>query len=97
MRGEPFYPPKLLNYLAVHLRLLAKPSFLVVAERGDLEAKSAALGCYESQFSANPANSGVPGMVMEMARMWGALVSAEAAEPFFSREEIGVADIRHVV
>lgn len=96
MAGDPFYPPKLYNYLAVHMRLLAKPSF-VLDVTGHMPAKEAAISAYRSQFEA----SGRLGDMLESTRlqaaMWGSFVGAKAGEPFFSAEEIGVSDIRHLL
>ncbi len=96
MAGEPHYAAKSYRYLAVHLRLLAKPSF-VVDVTGRIETKLAAVACYRSQFEVNPANRGILDSMRTSAAVWGALIGAEAGEPFFSAEEIGVADIRHIL
>lgn len=92
MAGEPHHPARLHHYFAVHLRLVAKPSFIVDVTE-DLPAKMRALVCYESQFSANERNAGVLPWVEQQAAAWGALIGRPAGEPFFSREEIGVADV----
>jgi bacillithiol biosynthesis deacetylase BshB1 len=96
MAGGPHYPAKLYHYLAVHMRLLAKPSF-VLDVTGDLDTKLAALACYASQFEANERNRGIMDLMRLQAATWGALIGTEAGEPFFSAEEIGVSDIRHVL
>ena len=49
--GEPHYPQKIIYYLSVHLRLHAKPSF-VVDITAHLETKMSCLACYHSQFIA---------------------------------------------
>jgi N-acetylglucosamine malate deacetylase 1 len=96
MSGEPHYPAKLYHYLAVHMRILAKPSFIMDVT-GDLERKLEALACYESQFAANERNRGILDLMRLQAATWGALVGTEAGEPFFSAEEIGISDIRHIL
>jgi LmbE family N-acetylglucosaminyl deacetylase len=89
MTGEPFYPPRVFRYMAVHMRVVAEPSFVV--ECADfLPKKLEALGAYESQFSANPANTGIIGMMEQSARMWGSLANVEAAEPFFALEPMAL-------
>ncbi|HEX9094230.1 MAG TPA: bacillithiol biosynthesis deacetylase BshB1 [Coriobacteriia bacterium] len=96
MSGEPHYPAKVYHYWAVHLRVLEKPSFIVeVAD--DLDAKMAALACYESQFAANERNAGVLDWVRVQAAAWGALIGAPAGEPFYAREQIGVRDVRDLL
>ncbi|MFA5844740.1 MAG: bacillithiol biosynthesis deacetylase BshB1 [Coriobacteriia bacterium] len=96
MSGEPHYPEKVYHYYAVHLRLLKKPAF-VVDISPDLAAKMDALRCYASQFSANPRNAEVLPTMEMMARSWGALIGTAAGEPFFCREEIGVARVEDLV
>jgi bacillithiol biosynthesis deacetylase BshB1 len=92
MSGEPHFPARLFHYWAVHLRVLEKPSFIVeVAE--DLPAKMRALACYGSQFAENERNAGVLRWVEVQAASWGALVGADAGEPFYAREQIGVRGI----
>ncbi|HEY5517390.1 MAG TPA: bacillithiol biosynthesis deacetylase BshB1 [Coriobacteriia bacterium] len=96
MTGEPHFPARVYHYFAVHLRLLAKPSFIVdVTET--LPVKAAALACYESQFGADTANASVLDWVTGQASVWGALIGTQGGEPFFSREEIGIRDIRDLV
>jgi N-acetylglucosamine malate deacetylase 1 len=92
MSGSPHYPAKVYHYWAVHLRLVAKPSF-VVDVTDDLAIKMDALGCYASQFQANERNAGVLSWVETQAAAWGALIGRTAGEPFYAREEIGVASV----
>ncbi len=96
MAGEPHKPAHLYHYWAVHLRLVAKPSFIVDVS-DTLDAKADALSRYVSQFGADTANAGVPAWVAGQASAWGALIGTAAGEPFFSREEIGLRDIRDLV
>jgi bacillithiol biosynthesis deacetylase BshB1 len=96
MAGEPHFPTRVYHYFAVHLRLVAKPSFIVDVT-GQLPAKASALACYESQFGADTANTHVLDWVTSQATMWGSLIGTGGGEPFFSREEIGVRDIRDLV
>ncbi|MCE5190457.1 MAG: bacillithiol biosynthesis deacetylase BshB1 [Actinomycetia bacterium] len=97
MSGEPHYPARLYHYIAVHLALHVKPSFIVAAGEADLAAKLDAVRAYRSQFEANPANASVIGMIETRASYWGGLVGAVAGEPFFAAEEIGVRAIRDLV
>ena len=95
MTGTPTYPARIYHYFAVHLRLLAKPSFIVDVSE-DIGRKSEALASYRSQFGEQTSGS-VLDWVGAQARVWGALIGTEAGEPFFSREEIGIRDIRDLV
>jgi len=96
MSGLPHFPARVYHYFAVHLRLVAKPSFIVDVS-DSMVAKAAALACYESQFGAETANAKVLEWVKGQAGVWGALIGCDGGEPFFSREEIGIRDIRDLV
>lgn len=89
--GEPFHPQRILYYFCVHLRIAERPSFVIdITEQA--QAKRDALLCYASQLVENQP-AGKPGVidhVFERTRYWGHLVGAEHAEPFVSREPIGL-------
>lgn len=89
MSGEPHYPARVYSYMAVHMRMIREPSFVVDITE-DLECKLEALKAYESQFSANPANTGVIEMMAGSASMWGALARVDAGEPFFAPEPLAI-------
>ena len=89
MTGEPFFPERIYRYMAVHMRVIAEPSFIVdVAE--DLPAKMAAIQAYRSQFADNPRNAGVVDFVGKQAEAWGALGRVRAGEPFFALEPVAL-------
>ena len=92
MSGEPWYPDRVYRYMAVHQRLVAEPSFIVDVS-ADMPTKIAALEAYESQFRANPVNSGIVELMREQATMWGALGRVGAGEPFFALEPIAISGV----
>jgi len=96
MAGEPHYPARVYHYMAVHMRLVREPSFIVDVS-STLDAKLHALGLYESQFSANEGNRGIIPMMESTARMWGTFIGTEAGEPFFSAEPIGIRSVTDLV
>jgi LmbE family N-acetylglucosaminyl deacetylase len=96
LRGAPHYPAKVYHFMAVHLRLHVKPSF-VVDTTPDLATKIRAIMCYESQFVANQANAALPERLERYAEYWGSLVGARYGEPFFCREEIGVSSVTQLL
>lgn len=88
---EPFHPARILYYYSVHLRIVERPSFVLdISEQQ--EAKHEALCCYRSQFIDNlaPGQPGVIDAVADRTRFWGQLVGVRHAEPFASREPIGL-------
>ncbi len=96
MAHEPFYPPRVFRYMAVHQRVVADPTFVVDVSE-DLETKWAALRAYESQFVANDKNADVIPMMEGLARMWGSLANVAAGEPFFSFEPIALSSPAEVL
>lgn len=96
MRGEPHYPARVYHYMAVHMRLVRDPAF-VVDVSDVLTQKLEALACYRSQFHANETNRGIIPMMESTARMWGMQIGVEAGEPFFSHEPIGIRSITDLV
>ena len=92
--GEPFHPARIFYYFSVHLRIVERPSFVVdITPHAD--AKFAALACFRSQLVDNQP-SGRPGVidsVRDRNRFWGHAVGTLLAEPFASREPIGLASL----
>jgi bacillithiol biosynthesis deacetylase BshB1 len=89
--GEPFHPARILYYFSVHLRLVERPGVVIdISEQVD--AKVAALRCYRSQLVENQPldRPGVIDLVCDRTRYWGQLVGVRHAEPFASREPIGL-------
>jgi len=97
MTGEPYYPARVYHYVAVHLALQVKPSFVVAATEADLARKLDALRAYRSQFVANNSNASIIDTMELRAHYWGGLVGAPAGEPFFSAEEIGIRSVGDLV
>ena len=96
--GTPFHPARILYYFSVHLRIVERPS--VVLDISDqLEAKVAALRCYRSQLVDNqPAGRpGVIDSVCDRTRFWGHMAGVLHAEPFASREPVGLSSLEHLL
>ncbi|MDO9556201.1 MAG: bacillithiol biosynthesis deacetylase BshB1 [Coriobacteriia bacterium] len=96
MAGEPHYPARVYHYMAVHMRLVREPSFVVDISQ-TLDTKLTALGCYGSQFNANERNRGIIPMMEDAAHMWGTLIGVSAGEPFFAQEPIGIRSVTDLV
>ncbi|HWE35318.1 MAG TPA: bacillithiol biosynthesis deacetylase BshB1 [Isosphaeraceae bacterium] len=96
--GDPFHPARILYYFSVHLRIVERPGF-VVDVSDQHESKLAALRCYRSQLVDNqPADRpGVIDSVADRTRFWGHLVGVRHAEPFASREPIGLKGLDHLL
>jgi N-acetylglucosamine malate deacetylase 1 len=94
--GPPIYPRWLFYYYATHLRITPSPSFLVDAT-GYLDRKIDAIRAYRSQFDANPANRAVVDWVRAEAVYFGSRMGTGAAEPFFTREPVGLSGLEGLV
>ena len=90
--GPPIYPRWLFYYYATHLRIVPQPSFLIDAT-GYLDRKIDAIRAYRSQFEANPANRGIADWVRAQAVYFGSRIGSSAAEPFFTREPVGLSGL----
>jgi len=96
--GIPFHPSRILYYFSVHLRISERPSLLIDIS-DQLEAKDQALRCYRTQLVDNQA-AGQPGVidsVRDRTRFWGQMVGVKHAEPFASREPVGLASLDHLL
>ncbi len=92
--GAPFFPLRIFYYFCVHLKIIERPSFLIDMSEQH-EAKMTALRCYRSQFLDNlaPDQPGVIDAVADRTRFWGHLTGVRHAEPFASREPIGLSGL----
>ncbi len=96
--GDPFHPARILYYFSVHLRIVERPSLLIdISEQVD--DKVQALRCYRSQLVDNQPD-GKPGVidsVCDRTRYWGHMVGVKHAEPFASREPVGLTSLDHLL
>jgi bacillithiol biosynthesis deacetylase BshB1 len=95
MPGEPHFPQRTFYYFSVHLRLHARPSF-VLDISDHLEDKMRAIACYHSQFIEGRPTT--PPTVLDdlrdRARYWGWVVGTRYGEPIVCREEVGLRGLR---
>ncbi len=92
MKGKPFYVKKIYYYISSHLKQNIKPSFVMDISKV-MEMKIEAIRSYESQFGPSPEDHQLFEWILNSNRYWGSLIGTEFAEPFISREEIGIQDI----
>jgi len=93
--GEPHWTPQLFHYFATHLKLVPSPSFLVDTSGFDSLRRRAVLA-YRSQFVEHRANRRVVEWLDAAAAYFGSRIGAVTAEPFWSRESLGVDDLTAV-
>ena len=87
--GEPCYPKWLFYYYATHLRWVADPSFcLDITEQ--MDTKEAAVKAYQTQFVLPEKNRRVVEWVREFNGYMGSRIGVRYAEPFFTKEPLGL-------
>jgi len=92
MKGKPFYTNKIYYYIATHLKQSFKPSFVVdISKVADM--KMEVIKSYKSQFGPTPENHQSIKWLIQSNRYWGHIIGTQFAEPFISREEIGIRTI----
>ncbi|MCA8987390.1 MAG: bacillithiol biosynthesis deacetylase BshB1 [Planctomycetaceae bacterium] len=89
LEGEPYWPPHMMNYFSVHLRIHPAAS-IVVDISGQIEKKMESIRCYESQMSVGRSEHFPTVMddIRDRARYWGWSIHAEYGEPLFCSEQI---------
>ncbi|MEX2217473.1 MAG: PIG-L family deacetylase [Phycisphaerales bacterium] len=92
----PVYPKWLFYYYATHLRIVPSPTFCIdIAPQ--LDRKMGAIRAYHSQFGVNPVNRPVVEWVRSQAVYFGSRIGTPAAEPFWSREPLGLGGLGELV
>ena len=94
--GQPVYPKWLIYYYCTHLRHVASPTFCIdITEQMDAKEKS--ILAYESQFVIPEKNRKIVEWLREMNGYMGSRIGTRYAEPFFTREPLGLASLDGVV
>ncbi|MBF0170467.1 MAG: bacillithiol biosynthesis deacetylase BshB1 [Nitrospinae bacterium] len=95
MAGDPFYPKKVIRYLASHLPHVVQPTF-VFDISATFDRKLAAALCYRSQFEAAGRRDWLVEKLTLMARYYGDLIGVRYGEAFMSEETLGLSDLRDI-
>lgn len=94
--GEPIHPRRIIYYYCSHLKAMPDPTFAL-----DMSAfrarKRAAIMAYASQVVDHAPNAGLPETMDLRDRFVGSRIGVEAAEPFWTRELLGVSGIMGIV
>lgn len=96
MPGEPIYPRWLFYYYATHLRWVADPNFCLDIS-GYVDRKIESIEAYETQFVKPEKNRRVVEWVRSAADYFGSRIGTAAAEPFYTKEPIGLDSLAGVV
>lgn len=94
MDGEPYWPPRMLYFWSIHLRIHPKPAF-VIDISSVIDEKMLAVEAYESQFTIGRPQVFPTALddIRDRARYWGWAIGRGYGEPFASREDIGLAGV----
>lgn len=98
LAGEPYWPPKVLYYFSIHLRIHPQPSFIMdISDQIDL--KMQAIACYESQFVTGRSQDFPTSLddIRDRSRYWGWSIGTRSGEPFTSREELGLKSLTAIL
>jgi len=98
LAGDPFWPPLLLHYFSIHLRIHPGASFVVdISET--IEQKMESVSAYHSQLVEGRSNTfpTVIDDIRDRARYWGWSIGRGYGEPLLNREQIGLGSIRDVL
>jgi len=87
--GKPTYPKWFFYYYCTHLRWVPDPSFCLDVS-GFLETKRASIVAYHTQFVLPEKNRAVVDWVEWATRYFGSRIGTEAAEPFHTKEPLGI-------
>lgn len=94
MVAQPYWPPRMLYYWSIHLKIHPKPAF--VLDISDvIEDKMRAITAYHSQFGVGRSTD-FPTLIDDIrdrARYWGWAIGKAYGEPFGSREDLGLSSI----
>jgi bacillithiol biosynthesis deacetylase BshB1 len=96
MPGEPFYPRRVLHFLSTHYRLHVQPSFVFDITDG-FDTKMRAVRAYASQFGPERGNEWIFDAIRIENQYFGSLVGAGYAEPFVSRELVGLRGLEQFI
>ena len=93
MKGEPFYPEKVIYYYASHLRIHPQPSF-VVDVSDYWQQKLDAAKAYKSQFWDNQSDPDRKGWILEhittLGKYFGNRIGVDYGEAFWCHELVGL-------
>ena len=95
MKFEPYFPPKIYYFMAVHLRFAFEPSFIVGFSEEQYQRKIQALKSYQSQFDWAP-GSQVYNRVTAGNSYFGTLIRQPYGEPFITKEEVAISNVEQL-
>ncbi len=97
MPHEPWHPKHVFYYLWSHLNVHISPAFIIDISN-EFDDKLAAVYEFQSQFRYNDEQwKRTENKIISICQYFGSLINVKYGEPFASREQIGLGDIRDIV
>jgi len=96
IHGRPYRARKFYHYLSTHMNISPDASFSVDISPF-FERKMEVIRAYASQFVDTPLGDRVLPYVKATNSYWGAMIGVEYAEPFVTREELGLKSLRDLL
>ncbi len=96
--GDPFWPPLLLHYFGIHLRIHPGASFVIdISET--IEQKMASVTAYRSQLIDGRGDTfpTIVDDIRDRARYWGWTIGRAYGEPLMNREQVGLSSLQDVL
>jgi LmbE family N-acetylglucosaminyl deacetylase len=96
--GDPYWPPTLLHFFSIHLRIHPAAS-IVVDVSPFIETKMDAVKAYHSQLiqGRSPEHPTVVDDIRDRTRYWGWTIGKAYAEPLLNREQVGIRSLNDVL
>ncbi|MFN9720727.1 MAG: bacillithiol biosynthesis deacetylase BshB1 [Planctomycetota bacterium] len=94
MDGDPFWPPMLLHYFSIHLRI-HPPASVVMDISAVIDVKMAAVRSFESQLITGRTENFPTAIddIRDRARYWGWAIQRAYGEPLVNRESVGISTL----
>lgn len=98
LEGTPYWPPMLLHFFSIHLRIHPAPTF-VLDISPDIEKKMSAVRCFESQLITGKGSTfpTVIDDIRDRARYWGWAIGSAYGEPLVNRESLGLKSLKELL
>ncbi|MBL8817535.1 MAG: bacillithiol biosynthesis deacetylase BshB1 [Planctomyces sp.] len=93
--GAPFWPPMLLHFFSIHLRIHPTPTFVLDISQ-DIDTKMKAVCCYQSQLIQGKPQEfpTIIDDIRDRARYWGWAIGAAFGEPLVNRESLRIQSLK---
>jgi bacillithiol biosynthesis deacetylase BshB1 len=96
MKHLPYYPRRVIRYLASHLPQVFEPTFIHDVS-STFHKKLEVIAAYHSQFAANGTESFITNALVAQGRYYGSLIGVEYGEPFATVEPLGLNGLGDIV